>query len=165
MARLDAVKKCPHGRRKSYCRDCGGGAFCSHGKVKTHCSSCSGSQTCPHGIRHQTCKTCGGASVCDHGVFKSRCSICGGSDLCECGAIKNPRYEGWCADCFHRTFPDDPRSVNKNDGEYRLGIHLDRHHLVMSWSKERIDCEGRRLTPDAIVQLKSGKIVVVELDG
>ena len=34
-------KKCPHGREKARCRDCGGGSICIHNREKKkHCATC-----------------------------------------------------------------------------------------------------------------------------
>jgi len=33
-------KKCEHGRRKSRCKECGGGSICEHGRRKDNCKFC-----------------------------------------------------------------------------------------------------------------------------
>ena len=31
------MNKCEHGKRKSYCKDCGGSQICEHNKIKSNC--------------------------------------------------------------------------------------------------------------------------------
>jgi len=33
-------KKCPHGKQKSVCSDCGGSGLCQHGRRKSKCTKC-----------------------------------------------------------------------------------------------------------------------------
>jgi len=33
-------KKCPHGKRKSRCKECGGSELCIHKKQKSQCKEC-----------------------------------------------------------------------------------------------------------------------------
>ena len=58
---------CPHGRRRSQCKECGGSQICEHGRERHRCKECGGSGICEHGRRRHECKECGGASVCEHG--------------------------------------------------------------------------------------------------
>ena len=69
-------KKCPHGRRKSFCIECGGASICQHGRRKHQCKACGGSSICQHGRIKSTCKPCGGASFCQHGRLKRGCNAC-----------------------------------------------------------------------------------------
>ena len=32
---------CPHGRRRSLCKECGGGSICEHGRQRSKCKECS----------------------------------------------------------------------------------------------------------------------------
>ena len=89
-----SLKKCEHGRRKTRCKECGGGSICEHGKQKTQCKECGGSQICEHGRRKTRCKECGGGSICEHGKQKTQCKECGGSQICEHGKQKSI-----CKDC------------------------------------------------------------------
>ena len=41
--------KCPHGRVRARCKDCGGSSICSHGRRKSTCRECGGSAICTHG--------------------------------------------------------------------------------------------------------------------
>lgn len=36
----DDTNKCPHGKRKSRCRECGGTSFCEHNRIKSECKDC-----------------------------------------------------------------------------------------------------------------------------
>ena len=51
--------RCPHGRLRYYCKECGGGGICEHGRQRSRC------------------KECGGGSLCEHGRMRSRCKECG----------------------------------------------------------------------------------------
>ena len=31
---------CPHGRRRSECKECGGGSICEHGRIRYRCKEC-----------------------------------------------------------------------------------------------------------------------------
>ena len=41
---------CPHGRRKTICKECGGKGICTHGCDKYFCKECGGKGICPHVI-------------------------------------------------------------------------------------------------------------------
>jgi hypothetical protein len=64
-------KKCPHGRRQYYCKECGGAGICVHGRERKVCKveGCGGASICAHGRKRGMCKVegCGGASICAHG--------------------------------------------------------------------------------------------------
>ena len=41
---------CHHGRKKRFCKECGGSSLCEHGKIRSKCHDCRGTQyNCPHG--------------------------------------------------------------------------------------------------------------------
>jgi hypothetical protein len=95
------TNKCPHGKRKYDCIDCGGkgicehkkhkyncnicGNRCNHNKKKSRCVECSGSAICEHKKRKDNCKDCSGSGICQHKKQKSHCNLCSG---CEHGFIK-----------------------------------------------------------------------------
>ena len=63
--------KCPHGKRKRRCKDCGGSGICEHQRDRSSCIDCGGSQIkpeikCPYGRRQRRCKDCGGSGICEH---------------------------------------------------------------------------------------------------
>ena len=31
---------CPHGKRRSQCKECGGGSICEHGRIRSRCKEC-----------------------------------------------------------------------------------------------------------------------------
>jgi hypothetical protein len=33
---------CPHGRRRSRCKECGGASICEHGRERSQCKECGG---------------------------------------------------------------------------------------------------------------------------
>jgi hypothetical protein len=69
---------CQHGRQRSRCKECGGGAICQHGRVKSVCKECGGSSICQHGRVKSVCKECGGGgSICQHGKQRRTCKECG----------------------------------------------------------------------------------------
>jgi hypothetical protein len=67
---------CPHGRRRSYCKECGGSEICEHGRRRTQCKECGGSGICEHGRQHYHCKNCGGGAYCEHGRVRKHCKEC-----------------------------------------------------------------------------------------
>ena len=79
---------CPHGRRKSRCKDCGGKDICHHGVVERACRACGGSDFCPHGRRKALCRDCGGSQVCPHGRQIQYCRECGGTAYCAHNRLK-----------------------------------------------------------------------------
>ncbi len=65
---------CEHGvKYRSKCKVCSG---CPHGRRRSQCKECGGSQICEHGRRCSTCKECGGAGICEHGRRRSDCKEC-----------------------------------------------------------------------------------------
>lgn len=80
--------KCPHGRQKYYCRDCGGSGICEHDRRKELCKHCGGTQVCIHGRNKNLCKDCGGSKICIHDKQRFRCRACGGSAICVHNRIK-----------------------------------------------------------------------------
>ena len=90
----DMPPRCPHGRQRYICKDCGGGSICEHGRVRSQCKECGGSGICEHGRLRYSCKECGGSSLCEHGRRRSKCKECGGSGLCEHG-----RRRSDCKEC------------------------------------------------------------------
>ena len=50
--------KCPHNKRKSRCKECGGSEICLHDKYKSICKDCGGSSICIHNKRKSQCKDC-----------------------------------------------------------------------------------------------------------
>ena len=85
---------CEHGRHRSVCKECGGASICEHGRVRSVCKECGGAGICEHGRQRYQCKECGGASFCEHGRRRSQCKECGGSGICEHG---RRRYR--CKEC------------------------------------------------------------------
>ena len=67
---------CPHGKRRSQCKECGGGSICEHGRIRYHCKECGGSGICEHGRQRSQCKECGGSGICEHGRQRSKCKEC-----------------------------------------------------------------------------------------
>ena len=49
---------CPHGKRRSECKECGGASICEHGRQRHRCKECGGGSICEHGRRRSTCKEC-----------------------------------------------------------------------------------------------------------
>ena len=56
--------KCPHGRVRCVCKDCGGSSICEHGRRKAVCEMCSPEKFCMHGhcTNRHTCEICDPAS-------------------------------------------------------------------------------------------------------
>jgi hypothetical protein len=81
--------RCPHGKRKQECIECGGSQVCQHRKLRAYCKVCKGSQVCEHGKQRQYCKECHGSRICQHGRNKSHCKECGGASFCHHGSIRS----------------------------------------------------------------------------
>jgi hypothetical protein len=88
------IKKCEHNKRKSRCKECGGGSICEHNRIKSECKECGGGSICEHNKRKSQCKECGGSQICEHNKEKSRCKECGGSQICE-----HNRQKSTCKEC------------------------------------------------------------------
>ena len=50
--------RCPHNRRRYYCKDCGGSQICKHGLQRSKCKPCGGSQICQYNTQLAHCKSC-----------------------------------------------------------------------------------------------------------
>ena len=68
---MPVVKKCPHGRLRYECRNCGGKGVCIHGRRRNTCHECSGSLICQHGRQRQACADCNNF-ICDEGACEAR---------------------------------------------------------------------------------------------
>jgi hypothetical protein len=147
---------CEHNKRKSTCRDCGGSQICEHKKRKSVCHDCGGSAFCEHKKQKSRCQDCGGSSICEHNKLKSKCRDCGGSDLCKyCKGGPDARqgqtkYDGYCATCFKRLWPGDPRSklIYKHLWELKVRVFLDTQFADfvhdMPLHTAHCDCSHRR---------------------
>jgi len=102
------VKKCEHGKRKVYCKNCGGGSICEHNKRKSRCKECGGSEFCEHNKRKSRCKECGGSEFCEHGRIKSTCKECGGSQICE-----HDKMKAQCRECSSGKFCEHNRKKTR----------------------------------------------------
>ena len=67
---------CPHGKRRSLCKECGGSQICEHGRWRSQCKECGGSQICEHDRVRSQCKECGGSQICGHGRRRCTCKEC-----------------------------------------------------------------------------------------
>ena len=102
MAPVRRPKKCPHGRQRHLCRECGGVSICEHGRQRTLCRDCGGASICEHGRRRERCRDCGGSSVCERGRRRHQCCDCGGTSVCEHGRLRYQCREcGGAAVCAH----------------------------------------------------------------
>uniref|UniRef100_A0A0G4HZS7 Uncharacterized protein n=1 Tax=Chromera velia CCMP2878 TaxID=1169474 RepID=A0A0G4HZS7_9ALVE len=91
---LSKRPRCPHGRYRYDCKECGGKGICEHGRFRRVCKECGGSQICEHGRQRATCKECRGSQICIHGRRRSTCVECRGSGICE-----HSRQRSHCRDC------------------------------------------------------------------
>ena len=65
---------CEHGKRRSQCKDCGGGSICEHGRLRNRCKECDGARICEHGEQRSDCSTCSAYNFCEeHGFRLSAC--------------------------------------------------------------------------------------------
>jgi hypothetical protein len=70
------IKKCPHGRHKPYCKDCGGSQICKHSRQRQACRECKGNKFCEHDRQRSQCKECHGSGICKHNIPRTRCGRC-----------------------------------------------------------------------------------------
>jgi len=155
-------KKCEHNKRKSVCKDCGGGSLCKHDKEKSHCKECGGSTFCKHDKRKSTCHECNGSSFCKHEIRKSRCKECGGSELCkhnkqksqckECGGnrfCEHNKFKSICHDCGGSSLCKHDKRKSRckecNDSAFC------KHDKLKSLCKE---CDGSELCKHGKVKCK-----------
>lgn len=75
--------KCEHGKRRTLCKECGGGSYCEHDKIRTDCIDCKGGSICEHEKRKRDCLECNGSQRCEHGKRKARCKECDGGSYCQ----------------------------------------------------------------------------------
>jgi hypothetical protein len=94
MADTAVVKKCPHGKRKNDCVECGGSSICEHKKRKFNCKECGGGAYCVHGKRKENCIECCATNFCIHKKRKNKCAECDGSYLCI-----HKKYKNSCVEC------------------------------------------------------------------
>ena len=103
-------RKCPHGRRRTQCKECGGSAICPHGRRRAQCKECGGSAICLHGLQRFRCKECGDPTAfCEHGRHFYICQhkACGeGWKSCRHGRLGGFRSMKDCPDC-----EEDPEKV------------------------------------------------------
>ena len=68
------IGPCEHGVKwRSTCTVCSG---CPHGRRRTECKECGGGSICEHGRQRSRCKECGGGSICEHSRVRSKCKEC-----------------------------------------------------------------------------------------
>ena len=125
---------CTHGKFKPYCKDCKGSQICSHGKNKHQCRDCKGSQICPHDRVIYSCKDCMG---CLHGRLKKYCKECKGSAICEHNRVKYI-----CRECGGKGIcPHGRRKSNCKDCK---GSEICQHNRKRYDCKE---CGGKGICP------------------
>lgn len=76
-----ARPKCPHGRLKYACLECGGKGICEHKKHKYLCAECGGRGICEHRRIKRTCVECKGPGICEHRKRKNLCVECKGKGI------------------------------------------------------------------------------------
>jgi hypothetical protein len=107
---------CSHSKLKNRCKECNPKIVCSHSKLKNKCKECNPKILCIHSKRKNYCVICRGSQICIHEKQKNTCVLCKGNQICpNCKDWPDARigwikYDGYCATCFKRIFPTDPRS-------------------------------------------------------
>ena len=116
------IKKynCFHGKSKSRCKECGGGAFCIHDKYKSRCKECGGGAFCIHDKHKSICRDCNGSAICIHDKYKSICRDCNGSAFCI-----HDKHKSICRDCGGRAIciHDKYKARCKECGGSAICIH------------------------------------------
>ena len=160
---------CEHNIRKSRCRTCEGSQICEHKKEKSICVECHGKNICEHNRIKYQCKECFGGRICEHAKRKSHCKQCGGSSLCKsdwCEITANPKYDGYCLNCFIHLFPDKPNSQNYKTKEKAVTdfilkeFPLEKYTWVVD-KKIQDGCSRKR--PDLLLDL-GYQIIIIEVD-
>jgi len=135
MADGVVVKKCPHGKRKNDCVECGGSSICIHKKRKFNCKECGGGAYCIHGIMKARCRDCGGSAYCSHNIVKFNCRECKGGAFCKHDKIKTRCKEcGGSSLCSH--------NINKTGCKECNGTAYCEHKKIKFNCKE---CGGKGL--------------------
>ena len=125
-------RKCEHGIRKEYCKECGGTALCIHDKRKSRCKECGGTALCEHGREKSQCVKCKGANICKHSKRKIFCLECDGSGICEHG-----RRKWQCKECKGSSYCEHGK--RKNSCKECGGSQICEHGIDKRYCK---DCEG-----------------------
>ena len=114
---------CEHGRRRDYCKDCGGGGICMHGIQKNYCKPCRGSRICEHGREKRFCRNCGGIGICEHDHEIRICKRCR-NEFCEKHATRSACYTKiHCPFCREERITRSKQSkewIDLGDGESGL---------------------------------------------
>ena len=142
---------------------------CEHGKRKSFCKECGGSQICEHGKQKSICKECGGSQICEHGKLKSYCKICDGKYLCKnewCETSGNIKYEGYCMPCFVNN-PENqnkPAMRNYKTKEKDVVDRVKQTFPNFTWINDKRVQDGcSRRRPDLLLDMGS-HIIIVEID-
>lgn len=109
-------KKCPHGRRRAQCIECGGGSVCEHKRLRNQCIECGGAGICEHKRQRNKCVECGGSNICEHKRQRHQCLECGGASICE---HKRQRHHcKLCTDPMKVSIKNMIKSAKTNDIKY-----------------------------------------------
>jgi hypothetical protein len=181
------MNKCEHGKRKTYCLDCGGGGLCEHSKPRHYCKECGGNCLCQHGKRKYRCKDCEGSEICEHNknkfdckdckgsnrcephnILKRNCKECNGSLICEHGNKKTRCKEcGGSEICTHNISKYYCKECNgsrlcEHNKEKRFCLTCDGSGLCEHKKKKRncVECQG-----NALCEHKKQKHQCIECDG
>ncbi len=127
-----AIAKCPHNRRRSQCKQCGGASICEHNRQRSRCKQCGGASICEHNRERHQCKQCGGASICEHNRRRNECLPCGGASICE-----HNRQRSRCKQCGGASICEHNR--RKSDCKQCGGASICEHNRQMKSCK---DCGG-----------------------
>jgi hypothetical protein len=128
---------CPHKRRRSQCKECGGTSICPHQRRRNDCKECGGTSICSHQRKRHECKDCGGTSICPHQRLRSRCKECGGSSICP-----HQRIRSACKECGGTSIC--PHQRQRNRCKECGGSGICPHQRQRSLCK---DCGGTSICP------------------
>ena len=158
---------CEHGKQKSRCKECNGSSICEHKNRNSQCKECHGSQICEHGKQKSKCKECKGGSICEHDRLKYRCKLCDGSELCKsswCEIKANPKYDGYCLNCFIHLYPDRPNTRNYKTKEKATTDYILEQFPEFTWVLDKRVQDGcSKKRPDLLLDL-GYQVIVSEID-
>jgi len=144
-------------------------------KVASHCGGCKLDGMI--NIKSRKCDVCKQKEPCFGMPNDKVASHCGGCKLdgmidiknpkcvlCKDKQFSNPKYEGYCLNCFLHTFPDKPVSRNYKIKEKSVVDYIKQQfpYLDIVWDKSIKDgCSKKR--PDLMIDL-GYQVIIIEID-
>ena len=175
--------KCEHGKYKRFCSKCNPEIICEHGIQRRRCKECEPSIVCIHNVRKNDCTRCYVSLLCCHSTRKKDCLVCNkkklccihnlrkkyckecdGSLLCKfetCETVANKKYDGYCAYCFIKLFPDNIIVKNYKTKERAVVDFVKKHFPDNKWRWNKQIEDGKyKKRPDLFLSLEHQNIII-----